>query len=273
MNPLLPFIGPSYNLDSRPASVQRTVNLIPVPLDPGNERTAWVFKDVPGLVELELIDPPVPGGTISFSSGVGTEPELPDGHIEGNGLVLFAVTGTGVTVTKGDADNWHLLATGAFSDSSAGVSSVRVYFSDSSEDVSFTISHGDANSWAVASISGITDPRFPDAFVEDEDFKRRTSLNLGAVSKAAAGHQVAIALGFIGVTTPGDAALTAPPTGYTELDTVSYTVGAMRREAMYAYKLFEGDDIDDDSFTDPDGGSYGGGGFGSFVVVITYDPT
>ena len=47
-----PFIGPSYNLDSRPASVQRTINLIPVPLEPGNERAPWVLKDVPGLVQI-----------------------------------------------------------------------------------------------------------------------------------------------------------------------------------------------------------------------------
>lgn len=44
------FVGPSYNLNSRPASVQRTVNMIPVPLEPGNERTSWTLKDVPGLV-------------------------------------------------------------------------------------------------------------------------------------------------------------------------------------------------------------------------------
>jgi uncharacterized repeat protein (TIGR01451 family) len=47
--PLLPLTGPSYDLLSRPASVQRTVNLIPVPLEPGNERAGWVLKDVPGL--------------------------------------------------------------------------------------------------------------------------------------------------------------------------------------------------------------------------------
>lgn len=47
MNP--PFIGPSYNLPRRMASIQRTVNLIPVPLEAGNERTTWVFRDVPGL--------------------------------------------------------------------------------------------------------------------------------------------------------------------------------------------------------------------------------
>jgi hypothetical protein len=51
--PLLPLTGPSYQLVSRPASVQRTVNLMPVPLEPGNERMGWVLKDVPGLMEFE----------------------------------------------------------------------------------------------------------------------------------------------------------------------------------------------------------------------------
>jgi hypothetical protein len=55
------FVGPSYNLRRRQASVQRTVNLVPVPQEPGNERTKWVFKDAPGLqaffvsVDLELL--------------------------------------------------------------------------------------------------------------------------------------------------------------------------------------------------------------------------
>ncbi len=56
-----PFIGPSYNLDSRPASVQRTVNMMPVPNEPGNERAGWTFKDVPGLVKVNTVlvpDPP-----------------------------------------------------------------------------------------------------------------------------------------------------------------------------------------------------------------------
>jgi len=42
-------VGPSYKLDSRPASVQRTVNMYLVPQEPGNERTPWVLQDVPGL--------------------------------------------------------------------------------------------------------------------------------------------------------------------------------------------------------------------------------
>jgi hypothetical protein len=49
----IPFVGPSYQLTSRPASVQRTINMIPVPQEPGNERTAWVFKDAPGLVLIQ----------------------------------------------------------------------------------------------------------------------------------------------------------------------------------------------------------------------------
>lgn len=46
----IPFVGPSYNLRRRPLSVQRTINLMPVPQEPGNERSGWVFKDCPGLV-------------------------------------------------------------------------------------------------------------------------------------------------------------------------------------------------------------------------------
>lgn len=56
---IIPFVGPTYDLDSKAASSQRTVNLVPVPLEPGNERTKWVFKDVPGLTEFSA--PIVPG--------------------------------------------------------------------------------------------------------------------------------------------------------------------------------------------------------------------
>lgn len=45
------FVGPSYHLRSHPASQQRTIGLIPVPVEPGNERTLWIFKDVPGLAQ------------------------------------------------------------------------------------------------------------------------------------------------------------------------------------------------------------------------------
>lgn len=45
----VPFVGPSYNLNSRQASVQRTVNLVPKLIEPGTERARWAFSDVPGL--------------------------------------------------------------------------------------------------------------------------------------------------------------------------------------------------------------------------------
>lgn len=50
--PDTPWVGPSYSLASKPGSVQRTVNMTPVPIEPGNERVGWVFKDVPGLVKV-----------------------------------------------------------------------------------------------------------------------------------------------------------------------------------------------------------------------------
>jgi len=59
----IPFIGPSYNLRRRHHSLQRSVNLVPVPLEPGNERTAWVFKDAPGL---SLFTASVAGGPLAL---------------------------------------------------------------------------------------------------------------------------------------------------------------------------------------------------------------
>jgi hypothetical protein len=56
----VPFVGPSYNL-ARPASVQRSIGLMPVPVEPGNERTLWAFKDAPGLVEFCDLGSPLRG--------------------------------------------------------------------------------------------------------------------------------------------------------------------------------------------------------------------
>lgn len=43
------FVGGSYNLTNRNASLQRSVNLIPKPIEAGNEKSAWAFFDAPGL--------------------------------------------------------------------------------------------------------------------------------------------------------------------------------------------------------------------------------
>lgn len=53
-----PWVGPTYPLKSRVASVARTINLVPVPNEPGNERTAWVFQDVAGLDAVTQLEPP-----------------------------------------------------------------------------------------------------------------------------------------------------------------------------------------------------------------------
>lgn len=72
----LPFVGPSYSLDSRPSSVQRTINMVPLPQEPSNERTAWVFKDVPGCEVFNAPSAAAPGwdsvnesGRWTFSNG------------------------------------------------------------------------------------------------------------------------------------------------------------------------------------------------------------
>jgi hypothetical protein len=57
----IPFVGPSYDLLTRPSGVQRTINLVPVAQEPGNERVAWVFEDAPGL-EAWSTDPGVDPG-------------------------------------------------------------------------------------------------------------------------------------------------------------------------------------------------------------------
>lgn len=55
-------IGPSYNLTNRNASVQRTVNLIPRMIEPGNEKSQWMLDDVPGLVEWADLSAEIRGG-------------------------------------------------------------------------------------------------------------------------------------------------------------------------------------------------------------------
>jgi hypothetical protein len=68
----IPFIGPSYDLPSRPSGVQRTVNMFPIPEEPGNERAAWTFKDVPGLeVWSEPVGVPWNSAAYTFASPLG----------------------------------------------------------------------------------------------------------------------------------------------------------------------------------------------------------
>jgi len=54
------FVGPTYDLPGKPASVQRTINMIPVSQEMGNERSPWVFKDAPGLSSFSIASAPLP---------------------------------------------------------------------------------------------------------------------------------------------------------------------------------------------------------------------
>jgi hypothetical protein len=92
--PLLPLTGPSYDLLSRPASVQRTVNLMPVPIEPGNERVGWVLKDVPGLTEFEALQPPEGLNFILLSNfeAPDSNTDVTDESVTGNDPVVYSDT-------------------------------------------------------------------------------------------------------------------------------------------------------------------------------------
>jgi hypothetical protein len=102
------FIGPSYNLESRPASVQRTVNLVPVPLEPGNERSGWVFRDVPGLVEgVSEWDGPAPDPIqfITATDAVNTDIFTVPAHQAGD-LIVVVARGTMVGAAPATPAGW-----------------------------------------------------------------------------------------------------------------------------------------------------------------------
>lgn len=57
----VPFVGGSYALRTVNADQQRSVNVVPVPMEPGNERAGWRFEDVPGLVMAYDLGAPIRG--------------------------------------------------------------------------------------------------------------------------------------------------------------------------------------------------------------------
>jgi hypothetical protein len=94
----IPFVGPSYDLESRTAGVQRTINMVPVPLEPGNERAGWGFEDVPGLAELELTVPHGCYVTENFD-----DPTLADyADISGDAGLFTVVAGALVCAAQND---------------------------------------------------------------------------------------------------------------------------------------------------------------------------
>lgn len=49
---MVPFVGPSYQLATRAADVQRSVNLRPVPVESGSGKSAFMLQSNPGLIEV-----------------------------------------------------------------------------------------------------------------------------------------------------------------------------------------------------------------------------
>lgn len=86
----VPFVGPSYNLPAWPADVQRTIGMIPVPLEPGNGKSLWAFRDAPGLVEFADLGQPIRGLY-----------RAADRVFAVAGSVLYEILETGVTVSRG----------------------------------------------------------------------------------------------------------------------------------------------------------------------------
>lgn len=56
----VPFVGPSYTLNTRKADVQRTVNMFPVANEVAGGKSAAYLESVPGLVVFSPDAPPPP---------------------------------------------------------------------------------------------------------------------------------------------------------------------------------------------------------------------
>lgn len=139
-------IGPSYQLDTREGSVQRTVNLMPVPLEPGNERTGWVLKDVPGLVAFEV------GGACNCNVDAATLTEQGTAYatslyskrsprISADGLALVVPIKTSdssfsgsMTVYDRVSNNWTLASTTSGIGTNDGTDPIIAAFSASPTD-------------------------------------------------------------------------------------------------------------------------------------------
>lgn len=86
----IPFVGPSYQLRSRPADVQRTIGMYAVPIEPQNGRNLYVFKDVPGKVVFATL-----GGQARGAKNVNGRAFVVFG------ATLYEVSSSGATTARG----------------------------------------------------------------------------------------------------------------------------------------------------------------------------
>lgn len=106
------FVGPSYPLDSRVASVERAVNLVPVPVESPNAARKAAYRDLPGLVLKASLGGAIRGALrtngrsfvvagssiLEVASGFTTTSR---GSIGGAGWADFSGNQTQVAVTSG----------------------------------------------------------------------------------------------------------------------------------------------------------------------------
>lgn len=114
----IPFVGPSYDLKVKKADVQRSVNLMPTPIESGTGKSGMFLKPVPGLVEFSGPAEPPAGcnfvsiftDTFTDTNGVPLEDHTPDvtssnwGWFPGGLTEVFLETQDGGAVVNAASD-------------------------------------------------------------------------------------------------------------------------------------------------------------------------
>jgi hypothetical protein len=69
---MIPFVGPSYQLNTRKADVQRTVNMFVIKTEVAGGKSAIYLESIPGLTVFSEPVAAVPGWNTTNESGVWT---------------------------------------------------------------------------------------------------------------------------------------------------------------------------------------------------------
>ena len=103
-----PFVGPSYDIKVRKADVQRSVNLMPTPVEAGNGKAGVFLKPVPGLVSFS--EPAEVSACAPFLLDTFTDPDntnvldhVPDIYPSGLGEYRTFSTSTGAKILGNEA--------------------------------------------------------------------------------------------------------------------------------------------------------------------------
>ena len=162
----VPFVGPSYNLN-RPAAIQRTIGLIPMPVEPGNERSPWTFKDWPGLVEFADLEFEIRGmlradgrvfvvaGNQLFELDELGEPTERGSLSSATGKVGMASNGRQLAISDGARLYVMILATNAYS-SAEFVGKAKIAYLN--QRILFVIRDSGTFGWSDLADAGDIDP-------------------------------------------------------------------------------------------------------------------